>query len=210
MGYYPTTLRLIAQFLVKLETSYTYSFFLHHLPIKCGCLFFCPNKISCSSQKPYTLIHTNVFFPKGYCSKIQNYWGLATQTQKFYSGATKTKWTQFCGCKFQPPLFQILGRGNKRPDQPKLDSKAAQSPAVVTGLTTLSPCPHTPGALWPTYNYWHLPLHTLVWACVFTICLPFQCLRLCILSNANVYILYRASLNIRSSPKLSIPKLSGQ
>ena len=34
---------------------------------------------------------------------------------------------------------------------------------------------------------------------VCTICLWFQCLRLCILSNANVYKLYRVSLNIRSS-----------
>ena len=48
---------------------------------------------------------------------------------------------------------------------------------------------------------WHLPLHTLAWACVCTICLWFQFLRLCILSSANAYKLYRVSLNIRSSPK---------
>jgi len=45
---------------------------------------------------------------------------------------------------------------------------------------------------------------------VCTICLWFQCLRLCILSNANVYKLYRVSLNIRSSPKWGIPRLSCQ
>jgi hypothetical protein len=49
---------------------------------------------------------------------------------------------------------------------------------------------------------YHLCGH--VWVCVCTICLWFQCLRLCILSNANVYKLYRVSLNIRSSPKWGI------
>ena len=49
------------------------------------------------------------------------------------------------------------------------------------------------------------------WVCVCsTICLWFQCLRLCILSSANVYKLYRVSLNIRSSPKWGIPRLSVQ
>ena len=46
-----------------------------------------------------------------------------------------------------------------------------------------------------------------MWACVCTIYLWFQCLRLCILSNANVCILYRVSLNIRPSPKWGIPRL---
>jgi len=61
------------------------------------------------------------------------------------------------------------------------------------------------------FHLWHLPLHTLAWACVCVciICLWFQYLRLCILSNANVYKLYHISLNIRSSPKWGIPRLSG-
>ena len=42
------------------------------------------------------------------------------------------------------------------------------------------------------------------------ICLRFQCQRLCKLSSVNVYKLYRVSLNIRSSPKWGIPRLSGQ
>ena len=42
---------------------------------------------------------------------------------------------------------------------------------------------------------WHLPLHTLACACVCTICLWFQCLRLCILTSANVYKLC-VSLNV--------------
>jgi hypothetical protein len=48
-----------------------------------------------------------------------------------------------------------------------------------------------------------------VCVCVYTICLSFQCLRLCILSNANVYKLYRVSLSIHSSPKWSILRLDG-
>jgi len=44
----------------------------------------------------------------------------------------------------------------------------------------------------------------------YTIRLWFQCLRLCILSSANVYKLYRVSLNIPSSPKWGIPRLSSQ
>ena len=42
------------------------------------------------------------------------------------------------------------------------------------------------------------------------VCVPFvsfQCLMLCILSNANVHKLYRLSLSIRSSPKWGIPRL---
>jgi 1,4-dihydroxy-2-naphthoate octaprenyltransferase len=37
--------------------------------------------------------------------------------------------------------------------------------------------------------------------CVCTICLSFQCLRLCIFNNADVYTDYRFSLNTRSFPK---------
>jgi hypothetical protein len=57
---------------------------------------------------------------------------------------------------------------------------------------------------------WHLPFHTLAWACVCTIFLWFECLRLCILSNANINKLCCISLNIHSLPKWGTPRLSGQ
>ena len=69
---------------------------------------------------------------------------------------------------------------------------------IISGLfavTSLSVC-----VLLDSTTLWHLPLHTLAWVCVCTICLRFHCLRFCVLSNANVYKLYRVSLNIRSLP----------
>jgi hypothetical protein len=59
-------------------------------------------------------------------------------------------------------------------------------------------------------QHWHLPVHTLAWAWVCTICLSFQCLRGCILSYANVHKLYRVSLSIHASPRWVILRLGGQ
>ena len=69
---------------------------------------------------------------------------------------------------------------------------------IISGLFC---CNFTVCVLLDSTTLWHLPLHTLAWVCV-CICLWFHCLRLCILSNGNVYTLYRVSLNIRSSPKM--------
>ena len=49
-----------------------------------------------------------------------------------------------------------------------------------------------------------------VCVCVPTIFLSFQCLGLCILSNANVHRLYRVSFSIHSSPKWSTLRLGSQ
>ena len=58
---------------------------------------------------------------------------------------------------------------------------------IISGLfavTSLSLC-----VLLDSTTLWHLPLHTLAWACVCIICLWFQCLRLCILSSALLLLL---------------------
>jgi hypothetical protein len=52
-------------------------------------------------------------------------------------------------------------------------------------------------------------IHWLGHMCVCTICLLFQSLGLCILSNVNVHILYCVSLSIHSSPKWGIVRLCG-
>jgi len=79
---------------------------------------------------------------------------------------------------------------------------------VISGLfavTSLSVC-----TAWFHNTATSPSSYTGLGMCVCTICLWFQCLRLCILSNANVYRLYRVSLNVRSLPKWGIPRLSGQ
>jgi hypothetical protein len=77
--------------------------------------------------------------------------------------------------------------------------------SALFAVTSVSVC-----VLLDSTTLWHLPLHIPAWACVCTICLWFQCLRLCIFSNENMHKLYHVSLNIRSSPKRGIPTISDQ
>jgi len=62
-----------------------------------------------------------------------------------------------------------------------------------------------------TFNisYSYIDLGVCVCVCVCTIYVSFQCLGLCILSNANWYKLHRFSLSSHSSPKWGILKLGG-